>query len=124
MSLKSIIKYGSLFGNTGSFLVVVMKMVSLAFDLDNLQMGSVDSNKPVEPHTPEFMEYASYCIFPGTTVFGPFITFSEHVKFLNPTPLVSGAVSDLRTQCLIIVCCHKGHPCAWYMCVLKHLSHT
>eukprot|EP00731_Ephydatia_muelleri_P024150 Em0016g421a len=71
----------------GSFLVVVMKMVSLAFDLDNLQRGSVDSNKPVALHTPDFMEYASYCVFPGTTVFGPFITYSEHIKFLSPTPL-------------------------------------
>lgn len=71
----------------GSFLVVVMKMVSLAFDLDKLQKEADFSNKPVEFHTPDFMEYVSYCLFPGTTVFGPFITYSEHVKFLNATPL-------------------------------------
>lgn len=92
-SLKSIINFPSL--EIGSFLVVVMKMVSLAFDLDNLQRGSVDSNKPVALHTPDFMEYASYCVFPGTTVFGPFITYSEHIKFLSPTPLVSRIVVAL-----------------------------
>lgn len=68
---------------------MVMKLVSLGFDLDNLQRKAGVSNKPFELHIPDFMEYSSYCIFPGTTVFGPFITYSEHTKFLNPTPLVS-----------------------------------
>ena len=88
----------------GSFLVVVMKMVSLAFDLDSHQRESGSSNRPVELLTPDFMEFASYCVFPGTTVFGPFITYSEHVKFLDPTPLVSGDCRTFRNWKVFLFC--------------------
>ena len=69
----------------GSILVVVMKIISLSFDLDDPK--SIKGNKKL-PNLPDLISYASYCLFPGTTVFGPFVTYSEHVKFLHPTPLV------------------------------------
>jgi porcupine-like protein len=68
----------------GSFLVVAMRNISLAFDLDG-QRDSKGEHKALP--LPDLPAYSSYCLFPGTTVFGPFITYSEHCKFLHPTPL-------------------------------------
>lgn len=73
----------------GSFLVVAMKNISLAFDLDS-QRDIKGEYKPARlPEVPDLPAYMSYSLFPGTTVFGPFLTYAEHCKFLHPTPLVS-----------------------------------
>ena len=78
----------------GSFLVVAMRNISLAFDLDG-QRDSKGEHKALP--LPDLPAYSSYCLFPGTTVFGPFITYSEHCKFLHPTPLVS----NIRTNAIL-----------------------
>ena len=74
--------------NSGSFLVMVMKMVSLGFDVDSRTDRHGEKRPPSVPRVPNFAEYTSYCMFPSTTIFGPFITFNEHKKFLSPSPLV------------------------------------
>ena len=76
----------------GSFLVVAMRLISLAFDLDG-QHDSKGEHKTMP--FPDLPAYSSYCLFPGTTVFGPFITYSEHCKFLQPTPLVSNVILQI-----------------------------
>ena len=68
---------------TGSFLVMVMRMVSLGFDLEPRGDTSPKVSSP-----PSFGEYMGYCLFPTTSVFGPFLVFSEHMKFLDPSPLI------------------------------------
>ena len=72
----------------GSFLVMVMKMVSLGFDVESRTDRHGEEQPPSIPNVPNFAEYTSYCIFPSTTIFGPFLKFREHKKFLNPSPLV------------------------------------
>lgn len=74
--------------NAGSFLVMVMKMVSLGFDVDSRTNRHGEKCPPSIPKVPNFAEYTSYCIFPSTTIFGPFLTFNEHKKFMSPSPLV------------------------------------
>ena len=66
-----------------------MKNISLAFDLDSRKDSKGEKKPPSLGSVPDLPSYMSYCLFPGTTVFGPFLTYSEHSKFLHPTPLVS-----------------------------------
>ena len=72
----------------GSFLVVVMKLVSLGFDVESRTDRRGDKRPPSVPNVPNIAEYTAYCIFPSTTIFGPFLTFNEHKTFLSPSPLV------------------------------------
>ena len=72
----------------GSFLVMVMKMVSLGFDVESWKNIHGEKQHPSVLITPNVAEYISYCIFPSTTVFGPFLTYNQHKKFLSPSPLV------------------------------------
>ena len=65
-----------------------MKNISLAFDLEGQQDDKKEHKPPRLHSVPDLPAYTSYCLFPGTTVFGPFITYSEHCKFLHGTPLV------------------------------------
>lgn len=67
----------------GSFLVMVMRMVSLGFDLEPRE-----NRPPKLSSLPTFGEYMGYCLFPTTSVFGPFLVFAEHIKFLDPSPII------------------------------------
>lgn len=67
---------------------MVMKVISLGFDVESRTDRRGEKQTPSVPTLPNIAEYVSYCIFPSTTVFGPFLTFNEHKKFLNPSPLV------------------------------------
>ena len=80
--------------NSGSFLVVMMKLVSIAFDLDGFGLAP---SMPLPPF-PDLLSYFSYTVFPATTVFGPFMTYSAHRKHLTPSSLVSFA----RKDCLLV----------------------
>ena len=67
-----------------------MKNISLAFDLEPQQDTTKREKKPAQlANVPDLLSYTSYCLFPGTTLIGPFVTYTEHKKFLNPTPIVS-----------------------------------
>ena len=65
-----------------------MKNISLAFDLDSHRGGKNEKKPPLLLSTPDLLSYTSFCLFPGTSVFGPFLTYSEHIKFLHPAPMV------------------------------------
>lgn len=75
--------------NTGSFLVMVMKLVSLGFDLDVRKDKKGEKVPPKISVVPSFVSYSCYCFFPSTCIFGPFVTYTEHSKYLTKSPLVS-----------------------------------
>ncbi|XP_028266538.1 protein-serine O-palmitoleoyltransferase porcupine-like [Parambassis ranga] len=85
----------------GSQMVVAMKAISLAFDLDRGAVGSFPS--PVE--------YLGYVLFVGTVVFGPWISFSSYKNAVEGTKLswlwlYSSSLSLLKSQiCLLISTC-------------------
>ncbi|KAM6924718.1 protein-serine O-palmitoleoyltransferase porcupine-like [Xenentodon cancila] len=85
----------------GSQMVVAMKVISLAFDLDR---RSVDS-------LPSPAEFLGYVLFVGTVVFGPWISFSSYQNAVDGTRLswpwiISSSISFLKSQvCLLVSTC-------------------
>ncbi|XP_019852943.1 PREDICTED: protein-serine O-palmitoleoyltransferase porcupine-like isoform X2 [Amphimedon queenslandica] len=74
----------------GSFLVMSMKLVSLAYDIDtNINTAGRD-HRGGGGGVPSVISYVSYAVFPATTVFGPFVTFNDHLQYTNGTPLSLG----------------------------------
>lgn len=59
-------------------MIVAMKAVSLGFDLDRGEVGSVPS--PVE--------FMGYLYFVGTIVFGPWISFHSYLQAVQGHALV------------------------------------
>lgn len=66
-------------GVSGSQMVVAMKAISLAFDLDR---GAVCS-------LPSPAQFLGYLLFVGTAVFGPWISFSAYKRAVDGVELVS-----------------------------------
>ncbi|XP_054465122.1 protein-serine O-palmitoleoyltransferase porcupine-like [Anoplopoma fimbria] len=85
----------------GSQMVVAMKAISLAFDLDRGTVGSL----------PSPAEFLGYVLFVGTVVFGPWISFSTYMsaiegKELSWLWLYSSSLSLLKSQiCLLVSTC-------------------
>ncbi|KAK2841151.1 hypothetical protein Q7C36_012730 [Tachysurus vachellii] len=85
----------------GSQIVVAMKAISLAFDLDK---GTVEN-------VPSPMEFMGYIYFVGTVIFGPWISFSSYReavegKELSVSWLVKVISSWIKSQlCLVISNC-------------------
>ena len=85
----------------GSILLMIMKMISVAFDMEATSVRPQKKPANQQPANqqpanqqpaivkPTFLQYTCYCIMPGTTIFGPFISYQTHLGFLNPTPLVN-----------------------------------
>lgn len=63
----------------GSQIVVAMKAISLAFDLDKGTLENV----------PSPMEFMGYIYFVGTVIFGPWISFSSYREAVEGKELVS-----------------------------------
>ncbi|KAM9752443.1 protein-serine O-palmitoleoyltransferase porcupine-like [Menidia menidia] len=85
----------------GSQMVVAMKVISLAFDLDRRAVGSL----------PSPAEFLGYVLFVGTAVFGPWISFSAYKNAVDG-PKLSWAwlrrslLSLLKSQaCLLVSTC-------------------
>ena len=85
----------------GSILLMIMKMISAGFDMEpssaaaHPQKKSANQQPAIATVNPTFLQYTCYCIMPGTTIFGPFISYHTHLGFLNPTPLVSNFIELL-----------------------------
>ncbi|XP_016415328.1 protein-serine O-palmitoleoyltransferase porcupine-like [Sinocyclocheilus rhinocerous] len=85
----------------GSQMVVAMKAISLAFDLDR---GAVSS-------FPSPLEFMGYLCFAGTIIFGPWISFASYTDAIIGCKMSAGwfgkiALSFLRSQiCLVISSC-------------------
>ena len=71
-------------------MVVAMKAISLAFDLDRGVVTSVPS--PVE--------FMGYIYFVGTVIFGPWISFNSYKEALEGRKLVGGG-GDKRGRRLV-----------------------
>lgn len=82
-------------------MVVAMKAISLAFDLDRGTVGSL----------PSPAEFLGYVLFVGTVVFGPWISFSTYQNAIEGTKLSwlwlrSSSLSLLKSQiCLLVSTC-------------------
>lgn len=63
----------------GSQMVVAMKAISLAFDLDR---GIVSS-------FPSPLEFMGYLFFAGTVIFGPWISFARYTDAINGRKMVN-----------------------------------
>ncbi|KAL7398048.1 hypothetical protein ABVT39_003459 [Epinephelus coioides] len=85
----------------GSQMVVAMKVISLAFDLDRGTVGSL----------PSPAEFLGYVHFVGTVVFGPWISFSSYKNAIEGKKmswlwLYSSSLSLLKSQiCLLVSTC-------------------
>ena len=82
-------------------LLMMMKIISAGFDMGATSAVVHPRKKPANQQpamaaiSPTFLQYTCYCIMPGTTIFGPFISYQTHLGFLNPTPLVSNCIELL-----------------------------
>lgn len=72
----------------GSQMVVAMKAISLAFDLDRGVVASV----------PSPIEFMGYIYFVGTVIFGPWISFNSYKEALEGRKLVSVTQSLLSIE--------------------------
>ncbi|XP_072223440.1 protein-serine O-palmitoleoyltransferase porcupine-like isoform X2 [Leuresthes tenuis] len=85
----------------GSQMVVAMKVISLAFDLDRGAVADL----------PSPAEFLGYVLFVGTVVFGPWISFSTYKNAVDGTKLSllwlhSSFLSLLKSQvCLLVSTC-------------------
>ncbi|XP_071331294.1 protein-serine O-palmitoleoyltransferase porcupine-like isoform X2 [Trachinotus anak] len=85
----------------GTQMVVAMKAISLAFDLDRGAVGGL-------PSPPEFL---GYVLFVGSVIFGPWISFSSYKSAIEGRKLSwswlwSSSVSLLKSQlCLLVSTC-------------------
>uniref|UniRef100_A0AAQ5XSI8 Porcupine O-acyltransferase like n=1 Tax=Amphiprion ocellaris TaxID=80972 RepID=A0AAQ5XSI8_AMPOC len=81
----------------GSQMVVAMKAISLAFDLDRGAVGPL----------PSLAEFLGYTLFVGTVVFGPWISFSSYKNAVEGTKLVSTHIVPYSiTRCVNAVSFH------------------
>ncbi|CAL9703614.1 unnamed protein product [Knipowitschia caucasica] len=85
----------------GSQMVVAMKVISLAFDLDR---GAVS-------HLPSLPQFLGYTLFVGSAVFGPWTPFTHYMSAVQGRPLSVGwavacVVRLLRSLlCLLVSSC-------------------
>lgn len=63
-------------------MVVAMKAISLAFDLDRGTVASL----------PSLAEFLGYVLFVGTVVFGPWISFSSYKNAIEGRKLVGNYI--------------------------------
>ena len=63
----------------GSQMIVAMKLISIGFDVDQGTIKEV----------PDIIEYTGYCMFAGSVVFGPWISYSTYLQSASGVELVS-----------------------------------
>ena len=100
----------------GSLLVVVMKLISLSFDIDASISFSEKKSPPSTSHLPHFISYLSYSIFPATTIFGPYTTYDEHLKYTAGVKMVCMYVHTTS----MYICTKYVHTLHMYAGVWKH----
>lgn len=66
-------------------MVVAMKAISLAFDLD----------RGVVANVPSPVEFMGYIYFVGTIIFGPWISFNSYREAIEGRKLVSSMLSPV-----------------------------
>ena len=100
--------------------MVSMKLVSLAYDLDSplpsskRRDSSPSSASSVITPIPSPISFVSFAIFPATTVFGPFVTYNEHLQYTRKAPIVNLSslfilMSSLHFRRLVGFCVFLDH---------------
>ncbi|XP_026010977.1 protein-serine O-palmitoleoyltransferase porcupine isoform X1 [Maylandia zebra] len=95
----------------GSQMVVAMKAISVAFDLDRGALSSL----------PSPTEFLGYIFFVGTAVFGPWISFSSYKNVIEGTKLSwlwlhTSSGSLVKSQiCLLISTCIAPYLFPWFI---------
>lgn len=79
LTIASHVQYWLFWLCPGSQMVVAMKAISLAFDLDR---GAVSS-------FPSPLEFMGYLFFAGTVIFGPWISFTRYTDAINGRKMVN-----------------------------------
>ncbi|KAK2563139.1 Protein-serine O-palmitoleoyltransferase porcupine, partial [Acropora cervicornis] len=79
----------------GSQMVLVMKLISLAFDMDNALVQ----------FRPNIVEYFGYALSVSSVIFGPFMTYTEYCQILvGKTMSLAWFVGVIRS-CVLSYCC-------------------
>ncbi|KAM7437527.1 hypothetical protein ABFA07_012889 [Porites harrisoni] len=78
----------------GSQMVLVMKLISLAFDVDK---GVITQ--------PNILEYFGYTLSVSSVVFGPFMTYTDYCQILVGRPLSFSWLVGVIRSCVISYCC-------------------
>ena len=72
----------------GAQMVLSMKLISLAFDLDFAMDQDKKENEEGFPH-PSIFEYFGYALCPGNTIFGPWIPYKDYLNIFHNSVWVS-----------------------------------
>ncbi|VDP10353.1 unnamed protein product [Soboliphyme baturini] len=81
----------------GSVMVLNMKMISVGFDMDNMNDAAV---------VPDFVGFFGYCFHVGTSLFGPWLSFNNCCTAMRSACFASVLSSIARAAyCGILACC-------------------
>lgn len=94
----------------GCFVILSMKLVSLAFDIDKAAVESPSSSSVPHP-----ISFLSYTLFPATIILGPFITYTEYVKFTSCNTLVR----HLSCYTAMNLCSVSAQSVSWLVSVVR-----
>jgi len=78
----------------GSQMVLVMKLISLAFDLDK---GAISR--------PNILEYFGYALSVSSVIFGPFMTYSDYCQILVGKRMSFSWFVGVLRSCVFCYCC-------------------
>lgn len=81
-------------------MVVAMKAISLAFDLD----------KGIVEKVPSPVEFMGYIYFVGTVIFGPWISFNSYMDAVESRKLVSLEFASFRSNAIYNERCIRAFP--------------
>lgn len=87
----------------GSIMIVVMKIISIGFDLDDSRLSQL----------PGVVEFGGFVLSPANSIFGPFVQYKMHLGILDDRPL-SKAWFYRLFRCLALACFTFGFSvCVW-----------
>lgn len=66
-------------------MIVVMKVISLGFDLDAGKIKNIDSAAVLKP--PTIVETMGYIMCPANCVIGPWVSFTDYIASYQWSPL-------------------------------------
>ncbi|XP_068718804.1 protein-serine O-palmitoleoyltransferase porcupine-like [Montipora capricornis] len=78
----------------GSQMVLVMKLISLAFDIDKAVIGR-----------PNIVEYFGYTLSVSSIIFGPFLTYSDYCQILVGKRMSFSWFLGVIRSCVLSYCC-------------------
>ncbi len=67
----------------GAQMILSMKAISLAWDLDEGRELESKDKKVLLTATPSLLEHLGYTLCPGNSVFGPWVKYSDYMEMLT-----------------------------------------